>query len=63
MDLARIRADVVARRGHWRDLSTRTGLSLSWLSKFANDRIGSPRIITIERLQAALSETAKEQQP
>jgi hypothetical protein len=55
MDLEKLRADLIAKRGQWRAISAHTKLSMSWLSKFANRHIASPRVTSAERLQAALA--------
>lgn len=57
MDLTPIKQELVARRGNWAPILSHTGLSMSWLSKFANGRITNPGVVTIEKLQAALSAT------
>lgn len=58
MDVDRIRSDLVAQRGKWRDIAARAKVSTSWLSKFANGHIVSPRVATATRVQAALADEA-----
>lgn len=56
MDLDRIRDTLIAQRGRWKDIADRAGVSMSWLSKFANKHIASPRVATAERLDRALND-------
>jgi predicted transcriptional regulator len=56
VDLVDLRARVVALRGHYRSLSEKSGMSSSWISKFACGRYKSPGLMTVQRLMAALEE-------
>lgn len=56
MDVDRIRSDLITQRGNWRDIAARAKVSTSWLSKFANGHIVSPRVATAARVQAVLAE-------
>ena len=49
-----IRSRLEARRGEWPDIVKQTGVSHSWLSKFARGLIPNPGIRTLEKLDAAL---------
>jgi len=50
----RIREQLNAKRGNWRELAMQSGISYSWLSKFARGCIENPGLRTLERLDAAL---------
>lgn len=43
-----------ARKGDWQAVATASGVSYSWLSKFANGHIGNPGFTTLTKLHAAL---------
>jgi len=51
-----LRERVRACRGSFEELSLRSGMSRSWLSKFACGRYQSPRYQTVRALAAALDE-------
>jgi len=51
---AAIRTKLEERRGDWAEISRRSGVSHSWLSKFVNHRIPNPGLRTLEKLQAVL---------
>jgi hypothetical protein len=55
--LDQLRTDLLARRGTWPAIKAHTGLSYSWISKFAHNKIPSPRVISIDKLMAALEAT------
>lgn len=42
------------RRGDWQAVAAASGVSYSWLSKFANRHIGNPGIETLKKLRSAL---------
>lgn len=46
-----LRAELQRRRGDWPALCQATGLSYSWLTKFAQGRIREPGLSKIERLR------------
>ena len=59
-----------ARRGQWQDIAKESGVSYSWLSKFANGHIPNPGYATLCKLHVALdraqgrdSASDKAQQP
>ncbi len=56
MDQEQIRLNLISKRGSWRAIGAKAQVSQSWLSKFANHHIVSPRLITLQRLQAAMDE-------
>lgn len=43
-----------ARRGDWAEISSLSGVSHSWLSKFVNGHIHNPGLRTLEKLDCAL---------
>ena len=43
-----------ARRGDWQAVAEQSGVSYSWLSKFANGHIGNPGYGTLVKLANAL---------
>ena len=43
-----------ARRGDWQTVATASGVSYSWLSKFANGHIDNPGFATLMKLHAEL---------
>lgn len=49
------------RRGDWKAVAEASGVSYSWLSKFANGHIGNPGLTTLKKLQAALQSPAEKQ--
>jgi len=50
-----IRNRLNARRGNWRELANQSGVSYSWLSKFARGCIANPGLRTLERLEDVLA--------
>lgn len=60
---ATIRTKLEARRGDWAEISQRSGVSHSWLSKFVNHKIPNPGLRTLEKLEAALSGKAVHARP
>jgi len=46
-------------RGQWLMLTTNSGISYSWLSKFARGHITNPRVGTLDRLTASLDEVER----
>lgn len=46
------------RRGDWQEVARASGVSYSWLSKFANGHIGNPGYGTLCRLHEALIPSA-----
>lgn len=43
-----------ARKGDWQAVAEASGVSYSWLSKFANGHIGNPGFATLMKLHGAL---------
>lgn len=43
-----------ARRGDWQAVASASGVSYSWLSKFANGHIDNPGLETLKKLRLAL---------
>jgi len=54
---AHIRSNLNLRRGRWAELARQSGVSYSWLSKFARGLIENPGLRTLERLSAAMDES------
>jgi len=50
-----IRLRLIERRGQLRELADQSGVSYSWLSKFANGHIKNPGLRTLERIHDALA--------
>lgn len=46
-----------ARKGDWQKVAADSGVSYSWLSKFANGHIDNPGFGTLTKLHAALTKT------
>lgn len=46
-----IKAALLARRGCWREVADKSGVSYSWISKFMNGHIPNPGTRTLTRLQ------------
>lgn len=53
--VALLRADLLNQRGNYHRISRESGLSYSWLCKFAQGRRVNPTITTITKLRAALA--------
>ena len=49
-----LKAALEARRGDWAAISSLSGVSHSWLSKFVNGHIPNPGLRTLEKLDCAL---------
>lgn len=47
---------LAARKGHWQLIVEQSGVSHSWLSKFANGRIPNPGYATLKRLHECLND-------
>jgi transcriptional regulator with XRE-family HTH domain len=60
IDLATLRARVAALRGQYGLLSEKSGMSISWISKFACGRYESPGLKSVQNLLSALSEIETE---
>jgi len=52
---AHIRSNLNSRRGSWAELARQSGVSYSWLSKFARGLIENPGLRTLERLSSAMN--------
>jgi transcriptional regulator with XRE-family HTH domain len=57
LDIA-VQALLKERRGAWKQVAEASGVSYSWLSKFANGHIENPGYATLSRLFDYLSSTA-----
>ena len=51
-----VQALLVKRRGKFREIAKRTGISYSWLSKFASGHIDNPGFDFLRKLSALFSE-------
>jgi transcriptional regulator with XRE-family HTH domain len=49
-----------ARKGDWQAVATASGVSYSWLSKFANGHIANPGFATLTKLHEALVQSDKQ---
>lgn len=49
-----VRAALDRRRGEWRELAVRSGVSYSWIGKFMNHRIPNPGVETLRMLRSHL---------
>ena len=49
-----------ARKGEWQTVAAVSGVSYSWLSKFANGHIANPGFMTLTKLHEALIATVAE---
>ena len=49
---------LMAKKGDWQQIATSSGVSYSWLSKFANGHIPNPGFATLVKLHATLVEAA-----
>lgn len=56
--LENIRNELRSRKGDWGVIASEAGVSYSWLTKFANNKIPNPGVITIERLDGILKRAA-----
>lgn len=55
MDVNKILLQVEKHRGDWPALAREAGVTYSWLTKFAAKTIPGPRIVTLQKLEAALN--------
>ena len=51
------------RKGDWQTVAAASGVSYSWLSKFANGHIGNPGFDTLKKLHTALIYATPTEQP
>jgi transcriptional regulator with XRE-family HTH domain len=49
-----------ARKGEWQAVAAASGVSYSWLSKFANGHIDNPGFQTLTKLRDSLTKASKE---
>lgn len=54
VDTDALKARLIQQKGKWRAISDKSGMSYSWLSQFANDRIPNPGVRSLKQLEAAL---------
>lgn len=52
---AQLRAALESRRGDWQAIADQSGVSYSWLSKFANGHIPNPGYETLKKLHAVVT--------
>jgi len=52
--IAKILAKLMTHKGDWIKISKDSGVSYSWISKFANNKIPNPGVYTLEKLDKAL---------
>lgn len=45
---------LLARKGEWNEIAEKSGVSYSWVSKFANGHIPGPKVDTLKKLRAWL---------
>ena len=58
VDTDSLKARLIQRKGQWKKIATASGMSYSWLSQFANDRIPNPGVRSLRKLEAALRQAA-----
>jgi transcriptional regulator with XRE-family HTH domain len=56
IDIEKLRADATAVKGRFPELAAKSGLSYSWLCKFAAGRQLNPTMTSVEKLSAALAQ-------
>lgn len=56
IDTDALKTRLIQRKGRWREISDRSGMSYSWLSKFAGDRIPNPGVRSLRKLESALKD-------
>lgn len=49
-----------SKRGEWQEIAAKSGVSYSWLSKFANGHIPNPGYETLKKLGLALAITTEQ---
>jgi len=55
MDLIQdVKSRLLARKGEWLEISKASGISLSWIVKFADDQIPNPGHLTLTKLRTYL---------
>ena len=53
-----VRAALERRRGDWKRIAKESGVSYSWLSKFANHKIANPGFDTLKAVHAVTTAAA-----
>jgi transcriptional regulator with XRE-family HTH domain len=59
LDVAPIREALKGRLGFWRQISSESGVSYSWISKFVNGKIPNPGVETLRALRDTLARPAR----
>jgi transcriptional regulator with XRE-family HTH domain len=54
-----VKAELEKQRGDWQLIAKQSGVSYSWLGKFANDRIPNPGVVTLQKLLSTLEERTR----
>lgn len=57
-DTDALKTQLIRKKGCWKAIARQSGMSYSWLSQFANDRIPNPGVRSLKKLEAALREAA-----
>lgn len=60
INIEKLRADAAAVKGRFPELANKSGLSYSWLCKFAAGRQLNPTMTSIEKLSAALAQMSEQ---
>lgn len=55
----KVRAELISRRGTWKEIAERSGVSYSWISKFANGHIPNPGMRTLNRIHDGLRQVRR----
>lgn len=55
----RVKTKLNARRGDWPAISEQSGVSYSWIEKFANGRIPNPGVLTLEKIESVFPRRSK----
>lgn len=58
---AEVRELLMSKRGAWKAVATRSGVSYSWISKFVNGHIPNPGYATLRDLRAHLVEVKSDE--
>lgn len=58
-----VRTELAARKGDWPDICKHTGVSYSWLTKFAQGRNDNPGVKTLEKLQVYFKKSPRSKVP
>lgn len=61
VDADNVRSGLQARRGEWKDIASRAGVSHSWISQFVRGLIDNPGYRTLESIQTVLSDQRQDE--